>query len=152
MLLPNEGGLRGLRIGTYLHGPLLAAQPARRGCPHRGRARPRDARRGAWLPLDDRLEWAAHDAALARLRRTASRDRRDPGLGAPGVGPGQGAHRLLTGRLRLAVDPVMAKREAARLGEERQPVRPAADTDDLDDATGMSVDDRDPPAKPVGDP
>ncbi len=78
LLLPNEGGLRGLRIGTYLHGPLLPRNPhvsdaliaAALGREH-----------GAveLAPLDDRLEWAAHDLACARLRRTARSDRRIPG-------------------------------------------------------------------------
>ena len=78
LLLPNEGGLRGLRIGTYLHGPLLPRNP-----------HVADALIAAALgrgtgtmdlaPLDDRIEWAAHDAAVARLRRRASRDRRIPG-------------------------------------------------------------------------
>jgi len=76
--LPGEGGLRGLRIGTYLHGPLLPRNPhvadallaAALG---RGRSAVELA------PLDDRLEWAAHDLACARLRRTARRERRVPG-------------------------------------------------------------------------
>ena len=78
LLLPNEGGLRGLRIGTYLHGPLLPRNP-----------HVADALIAAALgrgvgavdlsPLDDRIEWAAHHAAVARLRRRASRDRRIPG-------------------------------------------------------------------------
>jgi len=78
LLLPNEGGLRGLRVGTYLHGPLLPRNPhladaliaAALG---RGRLAV------GLAPLDDRLEWEAHDAAVARLRRSASRDRRIPG-------------------------------------------------------------------------
>ena len=78
LLLPNEGGLRGTRIGTYLHGPLLPRNPhvadaliaaaLGRGMGAVGLA-----------PLDDRIEWAAHDAAVARLRQRASRDRRIPG-------------------------------------------------------------------------
>jgi lipid II isoglutaminyl synthase (glutamine-hydrolysing) len=78
LLLPNEGGLRGLRIGTYLHGPLLPRNP------HVADALIAAAiGRGmgavGLTPLDDRIEWAAHDAAVARLRRRASRDRRIPG-------------------------------------------------------------------------
>jgi hypothetical protein len=78
LLLPGEGGLRGLRIGTYLHGPLLPRNP-----------HVADALIAAALgrgksvvelaPLDDRLEWAAHDLACARLRRTDHRDRLVPG-------------------------------------------------------------------------
>ena len=78
LLLPGEGGLRGLRVGTYLHGPLLPRNPhiadalialavARGGEPV------------GLDPIDDRIEWSAHDAACARLRRTAREDRRIPG-------------------------------------------------------------------------
>jgi CobQ-like glutamine amidotransferase family enzyme len=77
-LLPGEGGLDGLRIGTYLHGPLLPRNPhiadaliaAALGRPNR----PFEL-----TPLDDRLEWAAHRQARARLRGTARRDSRVPG-------------------------------------------------------------------------
>jgi CobQ-like glutamine amidotransferase family enzyme len=68
VLLPGDGGLGGLRIGTYLHGPLLPRNPhvadaliaAALSWPNR----PFELK-----PIDDRLEWAAHDLALARLRR-----------------------------------------------------------------------------------
>lgn len=78
LLLPNEGGLRGLRIGTYLHGPLLPRNP------HIADALIANALgRGdgpvELTPLDDRLDWAAHQAACTRLRRSARRDRRLPG-------------------------------------------------------------------------
>jgi CobQ-like glutamine amidotransferase family enzyme len=86
LLLPGEGGLRGLRVGTYLHGPLLPRNPhiadaliaaalARGGEPV------------GLAALDDRLEWAAHDAACARLRRTAREDRRLPGWAHRAVDP-----------------------------------------------------------------
>ena len=57
--LPGEGGLRGLRIGTYLHGPLLPRNPhladfVLASGLGRGRALP-------LAPLPDELEWAAHD-------------------------------------------------------------------------------------------
>jgi len=78
LALPGEGGLRGLRIGTYLHGPLLPRNP------HLA-----DALIAAALahggdpielePLTDELEWSAHDAACERLRRTAREERRIPG-------------------------------------------------------------------------
>src|SRR6476646_4559981 len=59
LVLPNEGGLRGLRIGTYLHGPLLPRNPhiadALLACALAGGDRPVEL-----APLDDRLEWAAH--------------------------------------------------------------------------------------------
>lgn len=84
LLLPGEAGLRGLRIGTYLHGPLLPRNPhiadaliaAALG---RGREPVELA------TLDDRLEWSAHRAARTRLRQRARADRRIPGW----------AHRLL---------------------------------------------------------
>ena len=78
LALPGEGGLQGLRIGTYLHGPLLPRNP-----------HVADALIAAAVghgievvelePLDDRLDWAAHLAACTRLRRTAREDRRIPG-------------------------------------------------------------------------
>lgn len=78
LVLPNEDGLRGLRIGTYLHGPLLPRNPhvadALIACALGGGNEPVEL-----SPLDDRLEWAAHDAARARLRRTAREDRLIPG-------------------------------------------------------------------------
>jgi len=78
LLMPGEGGFGGLRIGTYLHGPLLPRNPhladaliaaalARGGAPK------------ALSQLDDRVEWDAHDAACDRIRRTARDDRRLPG-------------------------------------------------------------------------
>jgi lipid II isoglutaminyl synthase (glutamine-hydrolysing) len=78
LLLPGEGGLRGLRVGTYLHGPLLPRNP------HVADALIASALGHgdgpvALAPLDDRLEWAAHRAARARLRRTAREDGRVPG-------------------------------------------------------------------------
>lgn len=77
LLLPGERGLAGLRIGTYLHGPLLPRNP------HIADALLAAAvgHGDGWAdlaPLDDRLEWAAHDAACDRLRRTAREDRRIP--------------------------------------------------------------------------
>lgn len=78
LVLPDEGGLRGLRIGTYLHGPLLPRNPhiadALLASALAGGNRPVEL-----APLDDRLEWAAHEAACTRLRRTAREDRRIPG-------------------------------------------------------------------------
>jgi CobQ-like glutamine amidotransferase family enzyme len=78
LLVPGEGGLRGLRIGTYLHGPLLPRNPhvadALIACALGHGDRPVEL-----APLDDSLEWAAHRAACARLRRTARDDGRVPG-------------------------------------------------------------------------
>ncbi len=78
LLLPGEGGLDGLRIGTYLHGPLLPRNPhvadaliaSALGSP----GRPFEL-----APLDDRLEWSTHRAARARVRRSARRERLIPG-------------------------------------------------------------------------
>jgi lipid II isoglutaminyl synthase (glutamine-hydrolysing) len=77
LLMPGEGGLRGLRIGTYLHGPLLPRNP------HIADALIASAlghgdRPVELAPLDDNLEWAAHRSARAGLRRTARDDRRVP--------------------------------------------------------------------------
>jgi len=77
VLLPGEGGLRGLRIGTYLHGPLLPRNPhvadaLIAGALARGNT-PIELR-----PLDDGLEWAGHDRACARLRANARDERRIP--------------------------------------------------------------------------
>jgi CobQ-like glutamine amidotransferase family enzyme len=78
LVLPGEGGLDGLRIGTYLHGPLLPRNPhiadALIACALAGGQGPVEL-----APLDDRLEWAAHDAARDRMRRTEREDRRIPG-------------------------------------------------------------------------
>ncbi len=77
LVMPDEDGLRGLRIGTYLHGPLLPRNPhiadALLACALAGGNQPIDL-----APLDDRLEWAAHASTRARLRRTAREDRRIP--------------------------------------------------------------------------
>jgi lipid II isoglutaminyl synthase (glutamine-hydrolysing) len=76
--LPGEDGLLGLRIGTYLHGPLLPRNPhvadaliaAALGRPDRP---------FGLAPLDDWLEWSAHDSAIGSLRRAGRHDRRIPG-------------------------------------------------------------------------
>ena len=78
LLLPGEGGLRGLRIGTYLHGPLLPRNP------HIADAVLAAALAGGTgfaelAPLDDRLEWEAHEHAVERIRRAADDDRHLPG-------------------------------------------------------------------------
>ncbi len=78
LLLPGEGGLDGLRIGTYLHGPLLPRNP------HVADALIASALGSpghpfGLAPLDDRLEWSTHRAARARVRRSARRERLIPG-------------------------------------------------------------------------
>ena len=85
-LLPGDGGLEGLRIGTYLHGPLLPRNPHVADALIAA-ALTRPNRSFELMPLDDRLEWAAHDLALARLRRTARRDRLIPGWAHRAVDP-----------------------------------------------------------------
>lgn len=77
LALPGEGDLAGLRIGTYLHGPLLPRNPhvadaliaagLARGSPPE-----------ALLPLDDTDEWVAHDGYAARTRDRRKRERRWP--------------------------------------------------------------------------
>jgi lipid II isoglutaminyl synthase (glutamine-hydrolysing) len=61
--LPGEGGLRGLRIGTYLHGPLLPRNPQLADYVlaiglGRGQATP-------LAPLPDGPEWLAHERFAA---------------------------------------------------------------------------------------
>lgn len=78
LVMPGEGGLRGLRIGTYLHGPLLPRNP------HLADALIAAALAHgdepvALAPIEDGLAWSAHDAACARLRRTEREERRIPG-------------------------------------------------------------------------
>lgn len=77
LALPGAGGLAGLRIGTYLHGPLLPRNPhiadaliaagLGRGGP------PVDL-----ADLDDTLEWAAHERFVARCRAHRQREDRVP--------------------------------------------------------------------------
>jgi hypothetical protein len=78
--LPGDGGVAGLRIGTYLHGPLLPRNPhladfLLAAGMSRGGTRPVPA----LAPLPDRREWLAHDAFEAdwRAKRPATR-RRSP--------------------------------------------------------------------------
>lgn len=77
LLLPGEGGLRGLRIGTYLHGPLLPRNPHVADALIAG-GLARGGRPVELRPLDDQLEWVGHDRACARIRATARRDRLTP--------------------------------------------------------------------------
>jgi CobQ-like glutamine amidotransferase family enzyme len=73
LALPGEGGLAGLRIGTYLHGPLLPRNPHLADyllANARALHGPREL-----TPLPDDAEWRAHAAFAARWRaeRTAGR-------------------------------------------------------------------------------
>ena len=78
LVLPGEGGLRGLRIGTYLHGPLLPRNPHLADAII-AMALAHGDEPVALAPLEDGLAWSAHDAACERLRRTAREERRIPG-------------------------------------------------------------------------
>jgi CobQ-like glutamine amidotransferase family enzyme len=78
LVLPDEGGLRGLRVGTYLHGPLLPRNPHIADALIAA-ALGRGTQPFGLAPLDDRLEWRAHDLALDRLRQATRRETRIPG-------------------------------------------------------------------------
>jgi CobQ-like glutamine amidotransferase family enzyme len=78
LLLPGGGG-HGLRIGTYLHGPLLPSNPhiadalIRAGLARTGQPDDLEA-------LDDRADWRAHDRFLVRSRRRPWVDRLPAGV------------------------------------------------------------------------
>jgi lipid II isoglutaminyl synthase (glutamine-hydrolysing) len=94
LAVPGAGGMAGLRVGTYLHGPLLPRNPhladlillAALGradlIAHLGDARPSPELPGdlsaALPPLDDRAEWAAHADAIRASGSVAG-----PGHGRP---------------------------------------------------------------------
>ncbi len=76
--LPGSGGIGGLRVGTYLHGPLLPRNP------HLAdwllaSALARGGELPVLQPLDDRLEWEAHTRFVERVRARERRERRMPG-------------------------------------------------------------------------
>ncbi|MEA2506326.1 MAG: hypothetical protein QOH48_944 [Actinomycetota bacterium] len=60
----SEGAVQGRVLGTYLHGPLLPSNPAL--CDALLAAASSRTEGRDLSPLDDRLEWVAHDAASAR--------------------------------------------------------------------------------------
>jgi CobQ-like glutamine amidotransferase family enzyme len=60
----TEGAVQGRVLGTYLHGPLLPSNPAL--CDALLAAASSRTERAELAPLDDRLEWVAHDAASVR--------------------------------------------------------------------------------------
>lgn len=78
LLLPGEGGLRGLRIGTYLHGPLLPRNPHIADAVLAA-AVAQGAGFAELAPIDDRLDWRAHDHAVERIRHSARDGRGIPG-------------------------------------------------------------------------
>ena len=77
LALPGEGAAGGLRIGTYLHGPLLPRNPhvadalIAAGLAHGGPA-------VALEPLRDEEEWQAHDGYAARSRGRRRNEQRLP--------------------------------------------------------------------------
>jgi CobQ-like glutamine amidotransferase family enzyme len=80
LTLAPGAALRGLRIGTYLHGPLLPRNPhVADMLIQAGLARTGQSTHLA--PLDDRDEWRAHDEFVARTLHTARLDRLPLGLG-----------------------------------------------------------------------
>jgi len=77
LALPGDGGLLGLRIGTYLHGPLLPRNPhVADALIASGLARGGPS--GELTPLDDTDEWRAHDRFVARSRARRRREERLP--------------------------------------------------------------------------
>ena len=74
LAVPGTDGCLGLRMGTYLHGPLLPRNP------HLADALiaaglARSGQSIALAPLDDAEEWAAHDRFVARCRHPSLADR-----------------------------------------------------------------------------
>lgn len=77
LALPGEGGAAGLRIGTYLHGPLLPRNPhVADALIATGLAR--GAAPVELAALDDAEEWHAHDGYAARSRRRRRNEERLP--------------------------------------------------------------------------
>lgn len=77
LALPGDGGLGGLRIGTYLHGPFLPRNP------HIADALISIGLGRGGPPvhlddIDDRDEWAAHDRFVKRSRDHRHREDRVP--------------------------------------------------------------------------
>jgi CobQ-like glutamine amidotransferase family enzyme len=62
--MPDEGGLAGVRVGTYLHGPVLARNPHLADFLLLAALRRHGV--GKLDDLDDRAEWAAHATFTAR--------------------------------------------------------------------------------------
>ena len=85
MELPGVGGLSGLRVGTYLHGPFLPRNPHVADALLRA-ALTRSGQSADLQALDDTAEWEAHDRHVERGRRRSWTDR-------------------LPSRLRRAIDP-----------------------------------------------
>ncbi len=77
LAMPGEDGLAGLRIGTYLHGPVLPRNPQIADALIAA-AMARGAQSADLAPLDDADEWGAHDAYASRSRERRTRERRLP--------------------------------------------------------------------------
>ncbi len=67
LAMPGEGGMGGLRIGTYLHGPLLPSNPHVADALIAA-ALGRGDELAELAALDDGAEWRAHDHRAAELR------------------------------------------------------------------------------------
>jgi CobQ-like glutamine amidotransferase family enzyme len=75
--LPGSGGWRGLRVGTYLHGPLLPRNPHLADALIAG-GLARGNQPVTLEPLDDEAEWQAHERFARRTREHERRERRIP--------------------------------------------------------------------------
>jgi len=71
---PGAQGMRGLRIGTYLHGPFLPRNPHLADALLRC-ALARTGQETSLAPLDDTEEWRAHDRFVERCRHRGWPDR-----------------------------------------------------------------------------
>ncbi len=69
MSLPGEAGIAGLRIGTYLHGPLLPRNPHLADFILLSALAPRGI--ATLAPLSDEAEWVGHRAFAARWGASA---------------------------------------------------------------------------------
>jgi CobQ-like glutamine amidotransferase family enzyme len=71
---PGAGDVRGLRVGTYLHGPLLPRNP-HLGDALLAAALARTGQPSTLAALDDTAEWLAHDRFVERCRKRTWSDR-----------------------------------------------------------------------------
>lgn len=77
LALPGENDIGGLRIGTYLHGPLLPRNPHLADM-LLAAALARGGSQVTLAALDDTAEWRAHANFAARVRAEDRRERRMP--------------------------------------------------------------------------
>jgi CobQ-like glutamine amidotransferase family enzyme len=78
--LPGGHGYGGLRIGTYLHGPLLPRNPHLADL-LLAQALASGGEPAVLRPLDDRLEWLAHDSFITRARESTTASGASEGRG-----------------------------------------------------------------------